>query len=130
MDDSQNKKNYPKNELILERSKTGNNQYYKNKKSFTNNKEIYGLNNSSFQKRGDSHFKRQITNFKKDNDKFTNFQKFQKNKVTPLRNRRKSDKNFSPEEAKLEKKNNSSLYDVSMKGGSVLDKMQSNKHYG
>jgi hypothetical protein len=50
--------------------------------------------------------------------------------VLPVKASKNSNKSMTPEKVRSEKANNSSLYDVSIKGGSVLDKVQSSKNYG
>lgn len=126
MDDSQFEKRYPKDELLLERSKTGNSQNPKRRKSLVSKrKDSPGMFKSSIHKRMNTPFYKKKTFAK--NDKFSNFQKLKKNKITPVK---MSNKSLTPEKGRSEQKNQSSLYDVSVKGGSILDKNYSQNHYG
>ena len=70
------------------------------------------------------------TGFRSENEKFSNFQKFHLNKVIPVKVAKQSNKSMTPEKMKSEKANNSSLYDVSLKAGSVIDKKGGSKAYG
>jgi len=68
---------------------------------------------------------------KNENEKASNFQKFHLNKVLPVKGSRNSNKSLTPERVRSEKaNNNSSLYDVSIKGGSIHEKFQGSKNYG
>ena len=125
IDDSQFMKRYPKDELILERSKTGNSQNPKRRKSLiSKRRDSPGIFKSSIHKRMNAQFQNQTTNLR--NDSYSGFQKLKNNKITPVKISKKS---LTPDKGRSEK-NNSSLYDVSIKGGSILDKNHSHKNYG
>ena len=82
-----------------------------------------------------SHFKHGMIGPRSD-DKLSKFKKRTLNKIMPAKySSYSSNKSISPEKSKIDKMrsdkpNNSSLYDTSIKAGSVLDKFQSQKNYG
>lgn len=89
----------------------------------------------SFQKKMSSRFNQQFSGLRGESDKESKFKKIHMNKIMPARPSQHSNKSMSPEKSRSEKvrsekANNSSLYDISIKNGSVVDKLQSHKQYG
>lgn len=84
---------------------------------------------SAYQKKTTSRFNLNSFNLK-EADNFSNFQKSHLNKVFPVKKQPKSNKSMTPEKVRSEKANDSSLYDHSIKGGSVKEKLSSVKNFG
>lgn len=77
-----------------------------------------------------SRFSQQFSGLRGEAEKESKFKRIHMNKIVPARASQQSNKSVSPEKVRSEKANNSSLYDVSIKNGSVLDKLGTHKQYG
>lgn len=82
-----------------------------------------------------SRFNQQFSGLRGEAEKESKFKRIHMNKIVPARPSQQSNKSVSPEKVRSdkvrsEKANNSSLYDVSIKNGSVLDKLGTHKQYG